>query len=251
MAIQWVFFDVGNVLFNDDPQTYEVFRRYHRELAASRPDYAFEDLLASREALAAKGESWILYKLVKDAISRERLGEIYAETRAWTIERYDDHHLMDDDLPALLEGLRSRYRLGIIANQPPECRASLSRRGLLGKFDVVAISEEIDRHKPDPAIFTWALEQAGADPAASIMIGDRRDNDVAPAKKLGMRTIWLRAASDAVRQWRPTDPLAQAFLASIRRVPLFQSIESPENQADREVGRLHDVPEAVDAIAAH
>ena len=30
------------------------------------------------------------------------------------------------------------------------------------------------------------------DPNEAIMIGDRLDNDIIPAKKLGMKTIWVR-----------------------------------------------------------
>lgn len=37
-----------------------------------------------------------------------------------------------------------------------------------------------------------ALEQAKCKANETIMIGDRLDNDIVPAKQLGMKAIWVR-----------------------------------------------------------
>ena len=37
-----------------------------------------------------------------------------------------------------------------------------------------------------------ALDKAGCRPEDAIMIGDRLDNDIIPAKKMGMKTVWVR-----------------------------------------------------------
>ena len=37
-----------------------------------------------------------------------------------------------------------------------------------------------------------ALERAGCKPEEAVMIGDRVDNDIIPAKALGMRTVWIK-----------------------------------------------------------
>ena len=41
-------------------------------------------------------------------------------------------------------------------------------------------------------IFEKTLELAGCQPCDSVMVGDRLDNDIRPAKNLGMRTVWIR-----------------------------------------------------------
>ena len=41
-------------------------------------------------------------------------------------------------------------------------------------------------------IFNLALERANCNPQISIMIGDWLDNDIVPAKSLGMHTIWIK-----------------------------------------------------------
>ena len=57
--------------------------------------------------------------------------------------------------------------------------------------------------KPDRRIFEKALEMAGCTPEDAAMIGDRLDNDIYPAKMLGMKTVWVRQGF-AVYQ-RPED----------------------------------------------
>ena len=63
----------------------------------------------------------------------------------------------------------------------------------IGKyFDVVMASAEAGCAKPDPKIFSMALDKAGCEPKDAIMVGDRLDNDIIPAKKMGMKTVWVR-----------------------------------------------------------
>ena len=97
------------------------------------------------------------------------------------------------DVFETLEALKERgYRLGIIANQAMGTAQRLDTWGLLKYFDVVAASAELGVAKPDRLIFEKAFEMAGCQPHDSVMVGDRLDNDILPAKALGMRTVWLR-----------------------------------------------------------
>src|SRR5207249_3433247 len=78
--------------------------------------------------------------------------------------------------------------------------------------------EEVGRSKPDPALFRHALRAARAGPAECLMVGDRLDNDVAPAVALGMATAWVRWPDRQAKGWRPTAPEARAYLASLERL---------------------------------
>ena len=46
--------------------------------------------------------------------------------------------------------------------------------------------------KPEKEIFLRALSRAECLPENAVMIGDRIDNDIEPANKLGMKTIWVK-----------------------------------------------------------
>lgn len=244
--IDWIFLDVGQVLFHDDQQSFFAYRAFFDEIAALDPSFSFGQMMAEREKLAAVGQTWILHKLASERLGEERVSEIYAETTARLRDRFDAHHLIPDQLAETLAALQKRFRLGIIANQPAECRASLQRRGLTDLFDAMVISEEVDLYKPDPALFRHALELTGADPGRSVMVGDRRDNDIEPARNVGMRTVLLTWASNP---WVPNDPLAIQFQESCRRVPAFHSVANVSNEPDESITDLRELGDAVVRIS--
>jgi len=96
------------------------------------------------------------------------------------------------DARAAVEALGERdYRVAILANQPRRRTAELRALGF--NPEVMAMSDELGVHKPDPAFFTRALEMLGGpDPTDVAYVGDRLDNDVRPAAAAGMRAVWLR-----------------------------------------------------------
>jgi putative hydrolase of the HAD superfamily len=73
-----------------------------------------------------------------------------------------------------LEGLRREgYRLGVVANAEPWLRDVLTAAGLSSLVDTVVISAEVGIAKPDPAIFAFALEAVGVEPARALYVGDQ------------------------------------------------------------------------------
>ena len=247
-TIEWLFFDVGNVLFNDDRQAFYAYRELHRMLEAQQPGFTFADLLAERERLALDGARWILHHLAGRWFPEEKTRAAMREIRSHLLPRYDDYNVPHPGMREVLDAVRGKYRLGVIANQPRECRSSLESRGILSLFEVVAISEELDLHKPDVRIYEWALQQAGCPPGSAVMIGDRIDNDVAPAREAGMRTVHLSWPTASARGWQPADNNERLFLESCDRVPLFRSGDG-NVAADATAASLAAVVPVIDAIA--
>ena len=62
---------------------------------------------------------------------------------------------------------------------------------ILPFFGVIVDSEQVGCSKPDPRIFWTALEQLGVTPADATFVGDSAARDMAGARALGMRHIWL------------------------------------------------------------
>ena len=76
--------------------------------------------------------------------------------------------------------------------------------------------------KTGPAVFQLALSQSGCKPSQAVMIGDRLDNDIRPARLLGWKTI--RIAQGFARFQSPRDGLDEAdlTLANVKLVvPVF------------------------------
>lgn len=113
-------------------------------------------------------------------------------------------------------------KLGVLANQPASAREDLGNAGLLPFFDDVWLSDAVGMHKPDPAFFRLALSVWSLPPDRVAYVGDRPDNDVAPAKRLGMRTVRLHLGPH--RDQPPTNPdqhpdfEADSLLAAAKRL---------------------------------
>jgi putative hydrolase of the HAD superfamily len=91
---------------------------------------------------------------------------------------------------AVLDALKSSYRLGVITNGPAEAqRHKFEHAGLEDYFEVFLPSGEIGIHKPDPEIFLVALERMDLAPHEAVFIGDHLDLDVIGAQRAGMRGI--------------------------------------------------------------
>jgi FMN phosphatase YigB (HAD superfamily) len=109
------------------------------------------------------------------------------------------------DVDRLLRRLREReLRLGIVANQPQVARERLARAGVGDLFEYQGLSGLTGFSKPDPRAFQAAAQALGMTPADCVMVGDRIDNDIVPAKALGMATILLRGGRH--RRQRPRTP---------------------------------------------
>ncbi len=215
----WVFLDVGNVLLDEDPLTYLSVARHAEAACRARPGWSFSDVLAAREAHAMSGSRWPLYEALEPVLGEAGCAEVWATVEREVRARFDE---LSPPIPGALELLkrlgRAGFRLGLIANQGEEARRRLDALGMLDAFEVVAFSEEVGSHKPDPALFLHAIGQAGAAPETCLMVGDRLDNDIAPAAALGMKTAWVRWPVRSAKGWNPADPDGLAYLASLQRL---------------------------------
>ena len=105
---------------------------------------------------------------------------------------HKEDEVLYSDAYECLEILSSRYKIGIIANQSLGTKDRLEQHGILQYIDLVIASAEEGVAKPDKKIFEIALERGNCKPNNAVMIGDRIDNDMIPAKLLGMHTIWIK-----------------------------------------------------------
>lgn len=178
-SVRWIFFDVGSTLV-DETAAYD-----HR----------------IREMIAGTDVSYDEFQQKRYAYARQNLRGDLAAAAYFGLTKTPWHH--EDERPYpdaadVLTALRARgYRLGVIANQSRGTADRLAAWGLLDMIDLVIASFEEGVAKPDPRIFALALARAGCAPHEAVMVGDRLDNDIVPAKQLGMHTVWLPQGSAA------------------------------------------------------
>lgn len=99
------------------------------------------------------------------------------------------------DAAGAIASLRARgLALICVSNWDISLPEVLERCGLGDAFDAVVTSAGSGARKPDPAIFTPALELAGCEPAEALHVGDTAEEDVAAARAAGIPCLLLDRA---------------------------------------------------------
>ncbi len=172
--VKWIFFDIGSTLI-DESECYKIrCREAVAGTAVSAEDFWEKTVEFSMRNLKGEHEAAKYFGI---------------KLPQWHIEAEKPY----SDTKSVLKQLSSKgYHLGVIANQSLGTKDRLSNWGILKYFDIVLASAEEGISKPDLEIFYRALNAARCLPDNAAMVGDRLDNDIAPAKKVGMKTVWIK-----------------------------------------------------------
>ncbi|MDR7129439.1 putative hydrolase of the HAD superfamily [Algoriphagus sp. 4150] len=99
----------------------------------------------------------------------------------------------------ILEYLKPKYKLNVITNGFDESQAKkMNSSGLSDYFELVVTSETTGYKKPDPKIFQYALEQAGARKENSLMIGDSPVSDIQGAQGAGIDQVFFNPLGKSI-----------------------------------------------------
>lgn len=233
--IRWIFFDIGNVVMNDDPVMAFIYEELHTAILETGRGLSFEQLLVEREESIAEGGPGHWYRLGERYLGSDGLHSLMHHCASRIRQDYMGYHNVIPGMREVLEDLSRGYSLGILANQLKEAVIGLEATGLRRHFRVLALSELIDLKKPDPAIFRWALDQAGCRPEEAVMVGDRIDNDVVPAREAGLWTIWFHVPLEE-KGYTPQEGKRRLYFESQKRVSIAEigpagPEESPDGEA--------------------
>jgi len=221
--LRWLFFDLGGVLLDESAfhrRMFSTIREVLTEYGHSVSEEAFSRQAYQLVESYAPTFSVSLFEAYLEKEEAERAVSIY---RARIAGKDVELQRVFSEVPPMLEEFRHSYSLAIIANQHARIVDLLEAQDLLKYFSFRLISGEIGIAKPAPEIFTRALSLARCTPTEAVMIGDRIDNDVIPAKAFGMFTIRLKAGTWA------------------RQVAL-----DPSHAPDLEIHDLKETPQAVE-----
>ena len=172
-AIEWIFFDIGSTLADES----KVYERRFKKIAE----------------LADVSEEYVLKKVVEYCENNQK-GDL-AVIKLLGVEKpvwEHQYEILYKDTEMCLKDLSQKYKIGVIANQEFGTEKRLIDFGIRKYIDVIVASAEEGVAKPDKRIFEIALKKAGCKAEQAVMIGDRIDNDIVPAKEIGMKTIWIK-----------------------------------------------------------
>jgi len=213
---KWIFFDVGYTLLDETPAWDDRFAVLSRELSSNGRVVTVPQIweMFAKVCTEFEPKQWIglCQRLSRDESEYERAFNV---ADGW-------RHELQRPYPGTAEMLKSLvmrgYKLGIIANQWAGVAERLKTFGLSDPITVCVGSAEAGVVKPDPRIFEMALRQAKCEPREAVMVGDRIDNDVRPAKALGWVTIHVRQGESGKQRPRNDAETPDASVAAITDV---------------------------------
>jgi 2-haloacid dehalogenase len=175
----------------------EAYHRFERRLEQQTPHRSYRDVLTGALQRAA-GDAGVL---LSEADAR-RLPS------AWGTQP-----VFEDVEPMLASLRKSGYRLGVLTNCDEDL-FEMTHRGFQERFDLVVTAERVRDYKPSLAHFRYFARTTGAGPDDWIHVACSWYHDIAPARELGLRRVWLD------RDRTGEDPsTASAYVQSAAAVP--------------------------------
>jgi HAD superfamily hydrolase (TIGR01509 family) len=182
--IQAVIFDFDGLILDTETPEFESFQEVFTEHGA-------ELTLAVWGAFIGSGPGEFnpydhLEQCIGKPIEREQV-------RRLRREKYDSKMLGADIRPGVRDYLIKAKELGLrIGLASSSSRAwvtgYLDRYGLLSYFDCIRSSDDVEKVKPDPALYVQALEGLGVEPSAAIAFEDSPNGSLA-AIRAGLHCV--------------------------------------------------------------
>jgi REG-2-like HAD superfamily hydrolase len=198
--LECVLFDAVDTLLAPAPSFQGRFVAVAAEHGVPLEEAAVDAAVAAAAREAAWPEDWTdpaTQRAFWLGFYREVLGSLghsQEELAEALFQAFSDpagYRLFDDVRPALDELAGRGMTLGLVSNFEPWLDEVLALQGIADRFAAVAISGTLGVAKPDPRIFKAALDEAGADPAATVHVGDQPVNDVAGALAAGITPVLI------------------------------------------------------------
>lgn len=220
MAIRAVLFDVGGPIDTEVSYERQIDEHIVEALRAegvrvSPQDFADANRWAV-EVFAPSAYAAIIWLLANG--DREMAERAHAAVSARSDARHLARHGIElrPGIANVIARLHERgLLLGLAANQPARVVADLDRFGIGKYFTHREVSGHHGYRKPDVRLFLRACEDLGVEPEECIMVGDRVDNDIAPARLLGTRTVLFRTGRHIAQQPRSVDEVPDAEVRTV------------------------------------
>lgn len=203
--IKHIFFDLDHTIWDFDRNAKETLLELYevhqlKTLGLHSADEFIERYTENNHQLWAK---YHLGEINKETLRAERFRKTFLEMGVkpdLVPHQFEDDYVNTSPTKTnLFEGaeqvlayLQQKYTLHIISNGFKETTLTKMRvSGLNPYFTNIIISEDVGVNKPNPTIFQYALDKAGAQKEESIMIGDSLEADIRGAQDFGIKAIFF------------------------------------------------------------
>jgi putative hydrolase of the HAD superfamily len=131
---------------------------------------------------------YIIWKYSNDEETYKRIRNEYK--RQWIIS--DPELVLMEGINDVIPALSKCFNIGILGQYDRKLIDLLEANDLIKFFTYTYTQEQFNITKPDPRYFEQILSKAKVKAGESIMVGDRIDKDIIPAKQIGMKTVRIK-----------------------------------------------------------
>jgi len=121
------------------------------------------------------------------------------------------------DTVAGLRRLRSRYKLAVLSNIDDDL-LTWSAGKLEVPFDCVVTAQQVESYKPCRKNFEMLLDRLGCDRSRLLHVAESLYHDVAPARSLGIATVWVNRRQGNAAASKLVEVRADVEVADIREL---------------------------------
>jgi HAD superfamily hydrolase (TIGR01509 family) len=112
--------------------------------------------------------------------------------------------------------LAKRFKIAMAGQYGGEILDLLEHASILNCFASRITQDDFPITKPDPRYYKMIADALGVSPECCIMVGDRIDKDVIPAKQVGMKTVLVRGGLHAKQQPRTPAELPDIEICGVK-----------------------------------
>lgn len=222
MKIKAILFDIGGTILNADDAAsalMEMQKNILRENGFMFSDEEFDEVVRQIMLTFVPGlQRAVVWHFTKPDVAR--CNDIVGSAREFIPEIVNRHpSKLYPGVGMVLNLLCRCYTLALAGNASTDIKKELARFGVLRFFKHTRVSGDIGISKPDTRFFEHVLREIGVPAETAVMIGDRLDNDIIPAKMLGMRSILVKQGEYAILEPRTPKEIPNATVTEITQVP--------------------------------
>ncbi|MDR1804091.1 MAG: HAD family hydrolase [Treponema sp.] len=205
--IRNIFLDAGGVILDEtqfENKSAEIItgiiKQYNKEYLLEN---YWKDAEEAVYRFVPKVYDYVLYKNIADI-------ENFRVAKTEYKNKMKSHNTLElaDGITEFLADFSKCYKIGILGQYGIDLINFLESKNVLRYFAYKEIQDDYKITKPDTRYFEAVLRKCNCKAEESIMIGDRIDKDVIPAKLVGMKTIRIKTGIHKNQEPRTPEEMA-------------------------------------------
>ena len=212
-----ILIDAGGVLLDEGAYEVATARSIIRVLGNVSPGYGEkeyrQDLEDSIAAFSPRNRRFVIWKHCGNDTAL--FDALWSEFKTeWKTE--EPPLSLMDGIDTELMNMSKEFELVLAGQYGAALVRLLEEHALAGLFVNRLTQDDFEITKPDPRYLQRIAEAAGFSGPECIMIGDRIDKDVIPAKQNGMGTVFVRTGVYRNQKPRTPDEIPDLTLTSVK-----------------------------------